>query len=158
MKWSRKNFFFHISDEVLRGVPIQVTVLKHEVKHKEFIRNKSIVFTLNGQVQGFEGQSFISQDLGFSLLKEHALIQVDCTHIPTRIRQDLFMSNRTQLKQGPEREMLRTTVISSLKNSANLKRINDERKKTCLKILRRVWISSKHCSPSYPMTRISCAY
>ena len=95
-------------------------------------RNKSIIFTQNGQVHGFEGQSFISQELGFSLLKKHLLIHADCTNIPTSIRQDLFMSNRTHLKQGPKTEKLRDAIIDVLRKSSELKRINSERRNSLM--------------------------
>ncbi len=109
-------------------VNIETIVFHKEVDHGEFIKNKSIIFTLNGQVHGFEGQSFISQDLGFSLLKRSMLIHVDCTKIPTSIRQDLFMSNRTQLKQGPKTETLRDIIVETLRKSEELRRINNERR------------------------------
>lgn len=119
-------------EEGLGEIPIEVIIFKATVDHGEFIKNKSIIFTQNGQVHGFEGQSFISQDLGFSLLKKHILIHVDCTEIPTSIRQDLFMSNRTHLKHGPKTEKLWDAIIAVLKKSSELKRINNERKNSLL--------------------------
>lgn len=119
-------------EEGLGEIPIEAIVFKTSVDHGEFIKNKSIIFTQNGQVHGFEGQSFISQDLGFSLLKKHLLIHVDCTIMPTSIRQDLFMSNRTQLKQGPKTEKLRDAIIQLLKKSTELRRLNNERKNALL--------------------------
>lgn len=119
-------------EEGLGEIPIQVVIFKPSVDHGEFIKNKSVIFTQNGQVHGFEGQSFISQDLGFSLLKKHMLIHVDCTEIPTSIRQDLFMSNRTHLKHGPKTEKLRDVIISVLKKSPKLRAINTDRKNSLL--------------------------
>jgi len=109
-------------------VNIETIIFNKDVDHGEFIKNKSIIFTLNGQVHGYEGQSFISQDLGFSLLKKHMLIHVDCTKIPTSIRQDLFMSNRTHLKQGPKTENLMDIIIDVLRKSEQLREINNDRK------------------------------
>ncbi len=109
-------------------VNIEVIIFDKLVDHNEFINHKSIIFTLNGQVQGFEGQSFISQDLGFSLLKKHMLIHVDCTKVPTSIRQDLFMSNRTHLKQCPKTEKLKDVIIKVLRESEQLKQLNNDRK------------------------------
>lgn len=124
---------FHIpKEEGLGEIPIEAFLFKSSVDHGEFIKNKSIIFTQNGQVHGYEGQSFISQDLGFSLLKKHLLIHVNCTIIPTSIRQDLFMSNRTQLKQGPKTEKLRDAIIEVLKKSSELRRLNNERKNSLL--------------------------
>lgn len=124
---------FNVPKEAgLGDIPIEVIVFNADVDHGEFIKNKSIIFTQNGQVHGFEGQSFISQDLGYSIIKRHVLIHVDCTEIPTTIRQDLFMSNRTHLKQGPKTEKLRDVIIDVLKKSSELKRINNDRKNSLL--------------------------
>lgn len=117
----------------LGEIPIQVIIFKNEVPHNDFIKNKSIIFTQNGQVHGSEGQSFISQSLGFSLIKQHTLIHVDCTNIPTEIRQDLFMSNRTHLKQGPKTEKLIDEIVGLLKSSKELKALNNDRKNSLLR-------------------------
>jgi len=128
-----KAISFNIPKEAGLGeIPIEVIIFNIDVEHKEFINHKSIIFTQNGQVHGFETQSFISQELGFTLLKKHLLIHVDCTDIPTSIRQDLFMSNRTHLKQGPKTEKLRDAIIDILKKSTELKRINNERRNSLL--------------------------
>lgn len=117
----------------LGDISIQVIIFKNEVPHNDFIKNKSIIYTQNGQVHGSEGQSFISQNLGFSLIKQHTLIHVDCTDIPTEIRQDLFMSNRTHLKQGPKTEKLTDEIISLLKSNKELKALNNDRKNSLLR-------------------------
>lgn len=117
----------------LGDISIQVIIFKNEVPHNDFIKNKSIIFTQNGQVHGSEGQSFVSQSLGFSLIKQHTLIHVDCTNIPTEIRQDLFMSNRTHLKQGPKTEKLLDEIVSLLKGNKELKKLNNERKNSLLR-------------------------
>lgn len=60
----------------LGDINIEVIIFNSDVNHGEFIKNKSIIFTQNGQVHASEGQSFISQNLGFSLLKTSMLIHV----------------------------------------------------------------------------------
>ncbi len=125
---------FSISkDSNIGQIPIQVIIFNHSVAHNDFIKNKSIIFTQNGQVHGSEGQSFVSQSLGLYLIKQHTLIHVDCTNIPTEIRQDLFMSNRTHLKQGPKTELLLDEIISLLKNDKELKKLNNDRKNSLLR-------------------------
>lgn len=120
---------FHIPKEAgLGDIPIDVIIFNPKVDHNEFIKNKSIIYTQNGQVHGYEGQSFISQDLGFSLLKKNMLINVDCSNISTTIRQDLFMANRTHLKNGNKAEHLRGEIISLLKHSEQLKDLNEQMK------------------------------
>ncbi|WP_208608084.1 hypothetical protein, partial [Psychrobacter piechaudii] len=53
-------------------IPVNITVFKIQTNNeqdRQYIGNKNLIFTLNGQVHGYEGQSFISKDLGFPLLK-----------------------------------------------------------------------------------------
>ena len=81
-------------------VPINVILFKPTVDHREYIKKKSLIFTINGQIHASLGWSYISQELGFQLIKKDMLINVDCTNIPTSIRQDLFMANRTHVKKA----------------------------------------------------------
>lgn len=129
-----KNIRFELNSSLGNFViPIDVIIFKGNVDHREFIKNKSIVFTQNGQVHGFYGQSFISQKLSFQLIKKSTLIHVDCTNIPTEVRQDLFMSNRTHLREGsPKVEILLSEIVSLLKSSSELRKINNERKNSLL--------------------------
>ncbi|WP_142786088.1 hypothetical protein [Changchengzhania lutea] len=129
-----KNIRFDLNSSLGNfSIPIDVIIFNSNVDHREFIKNKSIIYTQNGQVHGFGGQSFISQDLGFPLIKKHTLVHVDCTNIPTEIRQDLFMSNRTHLREGPKTETLKSEIVSLLKSSTELRKLNNERKDSLLR-------------------------
>ncbi len=81
------------------NIPIQVYIFNRKTKNTEFILGKSVIYTLNGQTQGSETKSFISQDLGFRNLREYMLVCVDCSQIGTTARQELFMASRDRLKQ-----------------------------------------------------------
>jgi hypothetical protein len=114
-------------------IPINVVIFKSSVDHREFIKNKCIIYTMNGQLHASEGQSFISQELALHMLKKIMLIQIDCTDIPTEYRQDLFMSNRTHLKQGLFTEQFRDQIINLLSKSKELKIINADKRRNLLK-------------------------
>lgn len=123
---------FNLQSEEMGNIPVDVIIFNSKIEHNEFIKNKSLIFTQNGQVHGYEGQSFISQELGFSLLKKNTLIHVNCTDIPTSFRQDLFMANRTHLKNGHKGEELRQSIISLLRKSEVLREINNHAKNALL--------------------------
>jgi len=112
-------------------VPVDITVFKVQPSNeqkRQFIGNKNLIFTLNGQVHGFEGQTFISKDLGFNLLKNSVLISVDCNYLPVDVMQEIFMSNRTHIKQGKLTESFRSEIINIIKRDKTLKKINEQRK------------------------------
>lgn len=110
------------------NIPISVYIFNRDTKNSEFIGGKSVIYTLNGQTQGAETRTFISQDLGFRNLREYMLVCVDCSQIGTTARQELFMASRDRLKQGSFYNELRSDIISLLKNDVNISQMNQEYK------------------------------
>lgn len=109
-------------------IPMQVYLFDRDTKNTEFILGRSIVYTLNGQTQGSETKSFISQDLGFRNLREYMLVSIDCSRIGTTARQELFMASRDRLKQGKFYSELRQSIIDLLAGDAHLKQKEQEYK------------------------------
>ncbi|MBP5405033.1 MAG: hypothetical protein J6Y74_03705 [Clostridia bacterium] len=125
-----KTFSFAIQDIETFGakVPIEITVFNQTVKNPEFIRGRSVIFTLNGQTQGSENKTFISVDLGFRQLREYMLISVDCSNIKTSVRNEMFMSSRDRMREGKHYTKLREQIVDLLKNEDCLKELNQEYK------------------------------
>jgi hypothetical protein len=107
---------------------IEVHVFNHDVKKNEFVKEKAVVFTMNGQVQGFLPRSFISQELGLSMLRDTTLIHVDCTKFKKSFQQDLFMASRDRLKISDNTKVLIDTIKKDLRESEELKELNEQRK------------------------------
>ena len=105
---------------------------QHIDRVRNFIGKRNVVYTLNGQVQGTQGVSFITQCLQYNFLKETMLVIVDCSKINTEFRQDLFMANRTNLREGDKLDFLRYEVINILKNNDKLRELNNIRKDSIL--------------------------
>ena len=110
------------------NIPISVYVFDRDTKNPEFIGGKSLIYTLNGQTQGSENKTFISQDLGFRNLREYMLVSVDCSNIGTTARQELFMASRDRLKQGKYYNELKEDIISLLKSDSDIKKLDQEYK------------------------------
>ena len=127
-----KPLFEKISHEDIGEVSIQIAIFKKGVEERQFIGNKNLIFIQNGQVHGYEGKSFITQDLKFNFLKDSMLVVVNCSKIKTQFRQDLFMANRSNLREGEKLEKLRGKVIELLKGNDTLKRLNADRKNKIL--------------------------
>jgi len=135
-----KPIYEKLVDSRMGEVTLQVVVFKKGLKAQQqqdrtrrFIgTGRNVVYSLNGQVQGNEGQSFITQDLKFRFLKDSTLIVIDCSMIKTNFRQDLFMANRSNLKQSNKLDYLREKVIETLRNNTALKNLNTQRKNSIL--------------------------
>lgn len=98
-------------------IPVSVYIFKRNKKSSEFTGAKSVsvIYMLNGQAQGTEPRTFISQDIGFRNLRDYMLVSVDCSQINTTARQELFMASRDRLKDGSYYKELRGSLISILK-------------------------------------------
>lgn len=99
---------------------------KADIQRRYFKNNMSVLFSMNGQVQGHYTSEFISR-LGFNLLKHYVLISVDCTQMKYEFRKELFMASRDRLKQGAESDALRDYLRKKLAKS-KLDGINKYRK------------------------------
>jgi len=79
----------------------------------------SVMYGLNGQIQGFDAASFISSSKGldFQLLRDHLLIHVDCTNMNPEFRDELFMASRDRLKDGDDAKYLKALLIKNLTKS-----------------------------------------
>lgn len=125
-----KTLSFAICDTATFGaeIPIEITVFNQTVGNSEFIRGRSVIFTMNGQTQGTENKTFISVDLGYRQLREYMLISVDCTNIKTSVRNEMFMSSRDRMREGKIYSRLREQIINLLKGEDCLKKLNQEYK------------------------------
>ncbi len=94
-----------------------------------FRNNMSVMFSVNGQVQGSYTSEFITRTLKFNLLKDYLLIHCDCTEMKADFREELFMSDRERLKGGDESLMLRDYLGKKLRKS-QLDDINRHRKES----------------------------
>jgi hypothetical protein len=90
---------------------------KEDIKRRYFKNGMSVLFSMNGQVQGHYTTEFISRTLKFNLLKDYLLIHVDCTQMKYEFRKELFMASRDRLKQGDEANQLRDYLGKKLKQS-----------------------------------------
>lgn len=123
-----KTITISFSNSEIGAVSLEATVFNHNVKQREFIKDKSVIFTVNGQVHGSLPRSFISQKLGLSLIRDYLLIQIDCTDMRASFRQDLFMANRHNLKESNNLEKLIKLIIEKIKSDGQLKELNEIRK------------------------------
>jgi len=127
-KKKEKTKFHSFTNQQIGEVTIHSTIFKSDVKPSEFIRDKAVVFTLNGQVHGSLPRRFISKDLGLSMLKDSMLIHIDCTKIRTSFRQDLFMANRYNMKEGVSYQTLLDNIVNIIKSDEEYREINQNRK------------------------------
>ena len=109
--------------------PVEVFVFNKEVQPREFIGGMPIVFSVNGQVQHYLGQSFISSKAKKAYLKSSMLVHVDCSDLPSKLHERIFMSNRAQMRDVIEYRELLDALAKELRDNETLRAIDDTRQK-----------------------------
>lgn len=100
---------------------------KAYIQREYFKNNMSVLFSVNGQVQGHYTSEFITRSLKMNLLRDYVLIHVDCSELKTDVRNELFMASRDRLKRGETTDELRAHLRDLLANS-ELKEIAKRRR------------------------------
>lgn len=90
--------------------------------------DKGIIFTLNGQSQGWFHERFFERaQMGY--LKDSLIVIVDCSKIDYTTQEELFDNGRDRLSTLPIRYRLEEEIEDSIKNNAVLKELREKRRR-----------------------------
>jgi len=99
-------------------------------KRENYSRKEGIVFTVNGQSQGFISQTFFERkSIGMSYLADSILVIVDCSKFERRIQEDLFMNSRDRLRDTPIRYEIESQLEDLIKNHQGLRALREQRRR-----------------------------
>ena len=96
-------------------------------RRKDFIGKNHVIFTINGQVHGSLDKKLIRY-CGLNYLRDDLLIHINCTKVEQNFGQDLFMANRSNVKNTVRFEKFEKKIISVIKNNDNLRSLHNKRK------------------------------
>lgn len=98
-------------------------------KRQNYSGNEGIVFTVNGQAQGFLPQNFFERkSVGMSYIKDSILVIVDCSKFERRVQEDLFMNSRDRLRDTDVRHEIENQLEELIKNHEGLKALRARRR------------------------------
>ena len=87
--------------------------------------NHPIIGTLNGQTQGeLTGQLF--KEVGLGLLARHTIVHIDASAADSRIRRELFSTNREGFKEGPVLDSITISLRRMLEEDEELATLEAE--------------------------------
>ena len=127
----REQFDEHFSLNIMsdgNSFPAEVTLFKPTVKKTEFIDKLAVVFTVNGQVHAHYHNSFIANDAKLPYLKDHLLVNIDCSNINTDIQEDIFMASRDRRRDNEFSRKLDNEIARELRDNETLKVANEKRR------------------------------
>jgi len=123
--------------EVVGVGPVQVrlVVLKEpeDERHAGSERYAGgVFFNVNGQLHSELGSDFIARRTKFDYIAKDMIVIVDCTALPQRTREDLFLASRDRMRQCQERTALEDAIVEYLKDHQGLRELNARRRQARL--------------------------
>ena len=95
----------------------------------KFRKNEGVIFSINGQSQGFFSTSFFKRNsIRLDYIADSILVMVDCSDINKMVREDLFMNSRDRLTEGDLRGLIESELEEILGANKGLKKINNIRR------------------------------
>ncbi|MGA8849577.1 MAG: hypothetical protein WB564_07140 [Dehalococcoidia bacterium] len=101
---------------------LRLIVLKDAIDKDKYATG--IFFNVNGQLHSDLGKDFISRKSGFDYVADSMIVIVDCTALPTIVREDLFMGSRDRMRQCEERQAIESSIGEYLKDHPGLRQLN----------------------------------
>lgn len=87
-----------------------------------------IFFVMNGQLHGEESHNYISRKTNLAYVASSMIVIVDCTNLPSRVREDLFMASRDRMRQIDEKVAIEEAIIDYIKDHPGIKELNAVRR------------------------------
>ncbi|MCD4664875.1 MAG: hypothetical protein K8R68_06350, partial [Bacteroidales bacterium] len=117
---------------VINGEQFSISVYAFKDDKAKIYRDneKGIVFTLNGQSQGWlDDRIFSRNKVSLGYLKNSLFAIVDCSNLSYRAQEKLFVNDRVHLRKGPFRDKIEAEIIDHLAYHQGLKDLQEERKR-----------------------------
>jgi hypothetical protein len=114
-------------------LPVTVYVFAEDTESKPY-NPKGVFFTINGQSHGnLKSNFFTRKRVNLSYIKDSMFVVVNCTHMQTDIRVDLFMNSRDRMRSGANSEALETELEHFLGEEPTLQKLNRKRQQDRIK-------------------------
>ncbi len=117
------------------SIQVRVVVIKEEVEKKKTRSDRfagGVFFNVNGQMHSQLGSEFIGRRTKFDYIAKDTIVLVDCTELPQRIREDLFLASRDRMRQCQERTLIEDAIVDYLKDHQGLRELNARRRQARL--------------------------
>jgi len=111
-------------------VNLRLVLIKENVEDDRY--PSGIFFNVNGQLHSEWGKDFISKRTKLDYIADSLIVLVDCTSLPARVREDLFLASRDRMRLCEERTSLEESIAEYLKDHQGLREANARRRQARL--------------------------
>jgi len=101
---------------------LRLIVLKDTINNDKYATG--VFFNVNGQLHGDLGKDFISRKSNLDYVADSMIVIIDCSALPTMVREDLFMGSRDRMRQCEERQAIESAIGEYLKDHPGLRQLN----------------------------------
>ena len=115
----------------ISGEPMEATIYVFKRgKADTYRKNEGIVFTVNGQTHGHLTTDFFRRKkVGLSYLRDSVLVVLNCSRISQANRDDLFMTNREQIRDNEFSREIKKVLEDLLHRNQALKDLRERRRR-----------------------------
>jgi hypothetical protein len=107
------------------NIKVRVVVVKEVTEGDKSDRYPpGVYFVMNGQLHGEESHSFIARKTNLAYVASSMIVIVDCTDLPQRVREDLFMASRDRMRQIDEKVSLEDAIIDYITEHPGIRELN----------------------------------
>ncbi len=126
-KLKEKTFSINITTDGIH-IPGEITVFKENVDKNEFVGKMAVIFSINGQVHDHLSNSFITHTVKLPYLSGSLLVNIDCSKIPTNIREEIFMPSRDRMRDNTFTSSLKEIIAKEIRDNDYLRQLNEKRR------------------------------
>lgn len=108
--------------------PVEIRLVVSKEGGPERNLPAGVYFNVNGQLHGQLPTDFISRRTKLDYVAPSILAMIDCTALPSRIREDLFLASRDRMRQCEERSALEDAIVNYLTDHPGLRQLNNARR------------------------------
>ncbi|MGC8622042.1 MAG: hypothetical protein ACP5U0_09025 [Caldisphaera sp.] len=125
-----ENGFPNSSDMTIKGNKIKLQIYAFKPNRQiHYKKGEGVIFTYNGQAHGFLPATFYERrNVGMSYLKDSILVIADCSELPGRVREDLFMNSRDRLREGDFKDEIEETLEEIISTHPGLRKLREKRR------------------------------
>ena len=97
---------------------------------RSFLTTAAAIFmTVNGQVHGMLPRRFLTREgVKLDFIKNDVMVVLNCTALPDRVREELFMASRDRLREGDVQQGIEDALEAFLGEHVELHRLNRQRR------------------------------
>ncbi len=110
------------------SLPYSIYAFKPQ-RAKTYRKGEGVLFSVDGQTHAtFRDVFFERKNVKMGRLRKSLLVMLDCSSLPTDMREDLFMNSRDRLIDGELREVIVRELESIVGTHAGLKDLRERRR------------------------------